>query len=157
MLCTSYYPSLAIANRFFPEHLGEEFCDIYADMKAQRVNYPKGTPENAMLKLALNGVYGDSNNKFSPFYDPLYTMCITVNGQLLLCMLYEQLRKIKGLELVQANTDGLTVRLQRKDIDNLRKVCSDWEDLTGLELEEVRYKMMHIRDCNNYIAVYEDE
>lgn len=44
--------------------------------------YAKGTPENAMLKLALNSVYGDSNNQYSVFYDPMYTMKITVNGQL---------------------------------------------------------------------------
>ena len=26
---SSYYPNLAIANGFFPYHLGKEFCHIY--------------------------------------------------------------------------------------------------------------------------------
>jgi hypothetical protein len=86
---TSYYPNLAIKNRFYPAHLGEKFCDIYADLFEQRKKYPKKSSESATLKLALNGTYGDSNNKFSVFYDPLFTMRITLNGQLLLCMLAE--------------------------------------------------------------------
>lgn len=153
---TSYYPSLAIANRVFPEHLSEKFCDIYADMKAQRVNYPKGTPENAMLKLALNGVYGDSNNQYSPFFDPQYTMTITVNGQLLLCMLYEELRKIPSCELIQVNTDGLTVKVHRHWKGEVFRCKYEWEKMTGLELEEAFYDYMHIRDVNNYVAKYEN-
>jgi hypothetical protein len=56
----SYYPSLAIANGLYPEHLGEAFVKVYADMKNDRTSFKKGTPENAMLKLALNGAYGKS-------------------------------------------------------------------------------------------------
>jgi hypothetical protein len=150
----SYYPNLSIANRIYPAHLGEQFCDIYEDMYQQRSKFPKGTPENAMLKLALNGVYGDSNNKFSPFFDPFYTMSITVNGQLLLCMLYEQLRKIESVELIQVNTDGLTVSVDRSDQDKVMSEAKTWEETTGLILEDAVYDTMFIRDVNNYVAVY---
>ncbi len=153
----SYYPNLAIANRFYPEHLSEAFCDIYKDMYEQRKSYAKGTSENAMLKLALNGVYGDSNNEYSPFYDPQYTMSITVNGQLLLCMLAEALMKSDQVQMIQINTDGLTVRIPNTLIDWLKSVCDWWEDLTQLELEKVRYRKMFIRDVNNYIAEYPDD
>ena len=153
---TSYYPSLAIVNGFYPEHLGSTFCDIYRHLKEQRVNYKKGTAENAMLKLALNGVYGDSNNKFSVFYDPLFTMSITLNGQLLLCVLAEQLMKIHGLRLIQVNTDGLTVRVPRDQVQWVDTIRKWWEQMTRLELEEARYSRMFIRDVNNYIAEYED-
>ena len=152
---TSYYPSLAIVNGIYPEHLGAEFCLIYKRLKEQRMTYKKGSPENAALKLALNGVYGDSNNKFSPFYDPQYTMAITINGQLLLCLLAEKLMKIEGLEMIQANTDGVTIRIDRNRISELEAVCKEWETITGLELESARYQRMFIRDVNNYIAEYE--
>jgi len=153
---SSYYPNLAITNRFFPQHLGETFCDIYKHLYEQRKTYPKGSAENAMLKLALNGVYGDSNSAFSVFYDPLFTMSITLNGQLLLCMLAEVLLMIDGLQLIQVNTDGLTVRVPRAKkimVDTAREA---WEIVTKLELEEAIYKTMMIRDVNNYIAVYEN-
>lgn len=153
---SSYYPNLAITNRFFPQHLGETFCDIYKHLYEQRKTYPKGSAENAMLKLALNGVYGDSNSAFSVFYDPLFTMSITLNGQLLLCKLAESLMSIDGLQLIQVNTDGLTVRVPRANKYIVDIVRALWEELTKLELEEAIYKTMMIRDVNNYIAVYEN-
>ena len=152
---SSYYPNLAISNRFYPKHLGEQFCDIYKNLYEQRKTYAKGSAENAMLKLALNGVYGDSNNKFSVFYDPQFTMSITLNGQLLLCVLAENLIRIKDLSLIQINTDGVTVRLPRTEMPHLQEVRHWWERLTGLELEEAIYRSMMIRDVNNYIAQYE--
>lgn len=152
----SYYPNLAIANKLFPEHLSIDFCTIYKDVFDQRRLYKKGTAENAMLKLALNGVYGDSNNKYSPFYDPKYTMAITINGQLLLCLLAERLMKIPGLQMIQANTDGLTVRLPRAHVDTMKAVCTWWQKFTLLELESAIYKRMFIRDVNNYIAEYDN-
>lgn len=153
---TSYYPNLAIVNGFHPAHLGKEFVHIYKHLFEQRKSYPKKSAESAMLKLALNGVYGDSNNQFSVFYDPLYTMTITLNGQLLLCMLAEGLMTIPGLRLIQVNTDGLTVRVPRdmKVLVDLARAA--WQERTGLNLEEAIYKYMMIRDVNNYIAVYED-
>jgi len=153
---SSYYPNLAITNRFYPAHLGETFCDIYKHLYEQRKTYPKGSAENAMLKLALNGVYGDSNSAFSVFYDPLFTMSITLNGQLLLCKLAESLMSIDGLQLIQVNTDGLTVRVPRESKSVVNYVRSVWEEMTKLELEEAIYKTMMIRDVNNYIAVYEN-
>lgn len=152
----SYYPNLAIANRLYPAHLGTEFCDIYQDVYQQRKGYKKGTAENAMLKLALNGVYGDSNNKHSSFYDPAYTMGITINGQLLLCILAEQLIKIPGLRMIQINTDGLTVLCPRGSVQQLQTIRKWWEDFTLLELEDVEYSRMFIRDVNNYIGEYTD-
>lgn len=139
----------------FPAHFGVQFCDTYDGVYIMRQGYAKGTGENLVFKLALNGVYGDSNNPYSSFYDPQYTMTITINGQLLLCMFAEQAIKIEGLELIQANTDGITVRLPRNRVDELEKIREWWQDLTKLELEEAVYDAMHIRDVNNYIAVYE--
>lgn len=151
----SFYPNLAISNELYPAHLGKQFCTIYKNVYDMRSSYPKGTPENAMLKLALNGVYGDSNNVYSPFYDPAYTMAITINGQLLLCMLAEELLKIPGLSMIQANTDGLTVYVPRVFTGQVEQVRHAWEKLTKLQLEEAIYDVMFIRDVNNYIAVYE--
>lgn len=152
----SYYPNLGIRNRLFPEHLSEKFCDVYEELYNERSKYKKGTLLNLAIKLALNAAYGNSNNLYSCFYDPKYTMSITINGQLLLCMLYEGLREIEGLELIQMNTDGITVRLPRVHVDELRAVSGWWELLTGLTLEEATYKAMYIRDVNNYVAVYEN-
>lgn len=152
----SYYPNLAIQNNLHPEHLGQTFCAIYKELYEQRKTHKKGTTENAMLKLALNGTYGDSNNKYSPFFDPQFTMSITVNGQLSLCMLAEQLIKLGSLRMIQINTDGLTVMYPRHYQPWVHQVCKWWETVTKLELESAEYNRMMIRDVNNYIAEYTD-
>jgi hypothetical protein len=151
---SSMYPNIAISNKIYPEHLGEQFCVIYQDMYEQRKSYAKNTPENAMLKLALNGTYGKSNDKYSVFYDPKFTMSITINGQLSLLMLADRLLQIPKLKLVQLNTDGLTVAMTRDSEEQYNAICAQWQKDVKLELEFVDYQNMYIRDVNNYIAVY---
>lgn len=156
---TSYYPRLAMVNRIYPEHLSDVFCDAYEGLFQMRRSSPKSTHphENAILKLALNGVYGDSNNEYSPFYDSKYTMTVTINGQLLLCLLAEWFNAmIHECSVIQANTDGLTLRVARHGLDDFAAVMKRWENFTGLELERADYSAMYIRDVNNYIAVYTD-
>ena len=154
----SYYPNLAITNGFYPEHLGTKFVSIYKDLFEQRKMYPKKSAESAMLKLALNGVYGDSNSPFSVFYDPLFTMKITLNGQLLLCLLAERLMVLPDCRILQVNTDGVTVRVRftNENLLLLRAECQRWEHQTGLNLESVEYTKMFIRDVNSYLAVRTD-
>lgn len=150
---SSYYPNLAISNRVYPAHLSETFCDIYRDLYEQRQTIPKSDPRNKALKLALNGTYGNSNNRYSPFYDPQYTMTITINGQLLLCMLAERLAQVQGLELIQVNTDGVEYAVGRDRVEECDRICAEWERLTGLVLEAEDYRLFAQRDVNNYLCV----
>ena len=57
--------------------------------------------------------------------------------------------------MIQANTDGVTVKIPRDKQDDYYNVCKQWEKDVGLELEYANYDKMMIRDVNNYIAVYE--
>lgn len=111
--------------------------------------------EQGMLKLALNGTYGASNDVFSPFYDPKFTMSITINGQLSLCMAVEKMMKYEGVEIIQCNTDGFTLKIKRSDIESHEEDVKKWEEVTKLELERNDYSKMIIRDVNNYISVYD--
>jgi hypothetical protein len=162
----SYYPNIAITHGMFPEHLSFTFVDSYSALFERRKQYAKGTPQNAAYKLALNGVYGASNDAYSCFYDPQYTMSVTINGQLLLCVLAEwllfapdgdsQTNLDEYIQMLQINTDGLTVKIHRSLVPRMHEVCKLWEDWTGLTLESQQYTSMHIRDVNNYIAVKTD-
>ena len=153
---TSLYPSIAIEQGYYPEHLGKQFISTYRTLRTQRIGYAKGTAENAMLKLALNGVYGASNDQFSVFFDPLFTMKVTLSGQMMLCMLAEKLLTVGGLKIIQANTDGITVYVHRGMHFEVVDVCNEWEKLTKLTLESVEYTKMIIADVNSYIAVKTD-
>ena len=153
----SYYPNLAIRNKKAPQHLGDAFCEVYENIFETRKTFAKGTPENYGLKIALNGVYGKSNDIYSYLYDPKFTMFITVNGQLLLSMLTEWILTSTDAVLLQANTDGITVRMPRNQYDTVQTLMKKWEELTGLVLEDAHYKSMFIRDVNNYLSVTTDD
>lgn len=150
------YVAVGTVNAFAPEHLGEAFVRVYKQLKSDRAQYKKGTAMNATLKLAGNGVYGKSNDPYSPFYDPKYTFTVTTNGQLQLLMLVESLSLIPGLRIIQANTDGITAYVRRDTLAYFEMWQAAWEKTTGYQLESVDYKRMWIRDVNNYIAEYTD-
>lgn len=148
----SYYPSLAIMGGYYPAHLGEQFPVVYRELFERRQKLDKKSGESAMLKLAMNGVYGDSNSIYGCFFDTQYTMTITINGQLLLCMFAEACM-VEGVQVIQANTDGVTFRVRKDRRAHVEACARWWQDHTGLVLESVDYSAMHIRDVNSYLAV----
>ena len=154
----SYYPNIGTKNKLYPQHLGEPYCDVVDDLYILRGCYSKKKFPmiNKAIKLALNAGYGNSNSSYSFLYDPKYTMSITLNGQLMLCMLSEHLMKVPGLTMVQINTDGVTYNCPNEYVEHTMALCRWWEAVTNLELEDVEYQAMYIRDVNNYIAVTKD-
>lgn len=109
-----------------------------------------------MIKRTLEVTKSNSNNKYSSFYDPMYTMKITINGQLSLSMLIEKIVDRCDAKLLMANTDGFEIYISNEMIDKTNKLVKLWEDITGLQMEQVEYESMFIRDVNSYIAVTTD-
>lgn len=148
------YPSIFIANGFYPEHLGQNFTVPYAELKTKRSLYPKKSAMDKLLKLAMNGGgFGKTNDPYSCFYDLACFYKITINGQLQLLQLVESIFSIPGVEIIQANTDGVTAKVPKGSRDFFNMAVGAWEKDTGLELEHDEFKKLFIRDVNNYIAV----
>ena len=160
----SMYPMLAISQNIYPEHLGSEFIDIYdgeiVSVRLAEKKKPKNSRDFVIMegfKLAANGTYGKSNEEKSWLYDPLYTMKTTISGQLLISMWAERLvNASKGLKILQINTDGITVIINRDDFDNCIKASDQLMKETGVSYEYAEYNQMIIRDVNNYISEYTD-
>jgi hypothetical protein len=155
---TSFYPNLAIKNKFHPAHLPQkEFGDLYEWFFEERKKIPKTDPKNYVYKIILNSTYGLTGDENSFLYDPQMTMQITINGQLLLSMLYEMLclEIPEGIPLMQ-NTDGLEMMIPTSAVSKYMEVCDKWCLLTQLQLEHDEYSKMVIADVNNYIAVYKN-
>lgn len=153
----SLYPSLAITLNLYPEHLGEQFSQIYEEGIVKPRLEAKKAGDKVMadgFKLSANSVYGKSNSEYSFLYDPLYTLKTTLAGQLALCMLSEMLMtRVPNLTMLQINTDGLTVSIPHEHKRLYWSICQKWEAKTKLVLEYIAYSQMIIRDVNNYIAV----
>ena len=154
----SYYPNLAIRNKWAPAHLPQkEFCDLYEWFFEERKKIPKKDPKNYVYKIILNSTYGLSNDENSFLYDPEFTMRITINGQLSLSMLYEMIcEEIPGALPIMQNTDGLETLVPREHVDKYMEICARWEELTNLQLEHDTYSKIVLGDVNNYIAITED-
>jgi len=154
----SFYPNLAIRNKWAPAHLPkEEFCDQYEWFFEERKKIPKKDPKNYVYKIVLNSTYGLSNDENSFLYDPQFTMRITINGQLSLTMLYEMICEgIPGALPLMQNTDGLETMIPREHVDKYMEICSRWEEITNLQLEHDKYSKIVLGDVNNYIAISEE-
>lgn len=152
----AYYVNAAIVNKLAPAHLGEHYVRELTNIPIERKKWQelkgKKCVEANGLKLAGNGVYGKSNSMFSIFYDPQYTLTVTINCQLMICMLAEWLLTVPTLKIIQANTDGITYYIHRDHEPAAAAICKQWEKFTCLTLEDVNYKRMWIRDVNNYVA-----
>ena len=154
----SFYPNLAIKNKFHPAHIPQkEFCEQYEWFFDERVKIPKSDPKNYVFKIILNSTYGLTGDENSFLYDPKMTMQITINGQLLLSMLYEMLcDNIPEAKPLMQNTDGLEMMIPNDKIGVYMKVCEQWQNLTQLALEHDEYSKMVIGDVNNYMAIYKN-
>jgi hypothetical protein len=155
---TSFYPNLAIKNKFHPQHLPQkEFGDLYEWFFEERKKIPKTDPKNYVYKIILNSTYGLTGDENSFLYDPKMTMQITVNGQLLLSKLAEMLSlAIPECQPLMLNTDGLEMMIPNEAVETYHKVCAEWEKLTQLNLEHDEYSKMIIGDVNNYIAIHKN-
>ena len=155
---SSYYPSLGEAWGMTPAHLGPEFAEELKAVKEERLTLKRnglGKSNDAeLLKLAMNGgFYGNTNNEHTAMYDPQCMLTITINGQLFLLMLCEQLIDA-GAKVDMCNTDGITILYDKSITDKVRDIFKAWEKMSRMELENVNYLKVARRDINNYLAIY---
>mgnify|MGYP003301158277 CR=1 FL=1 len=105
------------------------------------------------LKLPLNAYSGALRAKFNKLYDNLQGFSICTTGQLLLLQLMHDLDKIPTLEFVSANTDAVAYTIEEEYQPLAQKVLNEWQEVTGLELEEDNVVKIVMRDVNNYVEI----
>lgn len=155
----SYYPSIMIfwdkltRNSLTPE----KYKEIYTYRLQLKAEGKK--KEQAPYKIVLNSTYGICNDPYSPAYDPRRAHEITMNGQLMLADLIEHMEDgVRGLELVQSNTDGIIVCIPDTDAawEQLDDVCAEWEKRTRMGLDFHIIEEIWQKDVNNYAFKTQD-
>ena len=141
----------------YPQHLGAIFKETYEDIRVRRLEAKKKKDKltDITLKYALNGLSGNLQNEYCWCYDPYAVMKIRINGQLLLLMLTEQLIKL-DCEIIQINTDGVFFKCKKDIYPKVQEKFEWWQNLTGLVLEEDRFKAFYQLAINDYFGVYEN-
>lgn len=153
----SYYPSIILNERLYPEHLGPEFLTVYQDIVDRRLAAKKSGDKVVAdtLKIVINGSFGKFGSKWSVLFAPEMLIQVTITGQLALLMLIDMMEHQK-IPVISANTDGIVLACPTDRIKIRDKVIAEWESATGFVTEETRYKALHSRDVNNYLAIKPD-
>lgn len=150
----SYYPRIILNQGLYPQHLGENFLQVYKSIVERRIAAKhagdKVTADS--LKITINGSFGKLGSKYSILYAPDLLIQTTVTGQLALLMLIERL-ELCGIPVVSANTDGVVIKCPRSKQTLLEYVVKSWEIDSDFKTEETRYAALYSRDVNNYVAV----
>lgn len=156
---SSYYPAIIINNSKYPAHLGKEFLNGYVKMFERRLELkPQAKKDKRIagivgaLKLAVNSVYGKSSDMLSWIYDRQLTMFTTITGELSLLMLIEAY-ELAGIHVISANTDGVTIRIEKTHLDKMHEINAWWSDVTKYELERTDYSKIIFSTVNDYLAI----
>lgn len=107
--------------------------------------------EREPYKRQCNIFYGAEGDKFNPLYDPLHRTLVCVFGQVFLIDLIDKIEDI--IFLINSNTDGIFFKVKKKDVPELKRRVSEWQERTGLEMEYTEFTKFISKDVNNYLAV----
>lgn len=110
--------------------------------------------EREPYKRICNITYGAEGDKFNPMYDPLHRNLVCVFGQVLIIDLLEKIEDL--IELLQSNTDGIFIKINRSAVPELKRRVEAWENRTGLKMSYDEFTAMYAKDVNNYVAVRAD-
>jgi hypothetical protein len=171
---TGYYPNLILKNRFAPPHLGNSFLTPFQEMVNRRTDAKHlaaklialgvskddqrlilALTEASGLKISNNGIFGKLSDPFSTVYDVPNMVQVTITGQLSLLMIIELL-ELNRIPVVSANTDGIVAACPVGSHEFMKSLFKAWEQRTGLETEETKYKAVYSANVNNYIAIKPD-
>ena len=149
----SYYPRLMIFHNLLTRNARkpERYRQIFERRLA--LKHAGKKKEQAPLKIVLNGTFGICKDKANKAYDPRNANLICMNGQLLLIDLIEKLEEIESFELIQSNTDGLIIKIERRFFDMVDDVCYEWEQRCNMILEFDYIREIWQKDVNNYMFV----
>lgn len=160
----SYYPSIMAEYEVAPAHMIKKiFAGLIRWMRDTRITvkhtieeFVDGIPRDVLalvLKIVINSIYGKFGFEKGDLYDRRAVLEVTINGQLMLLMLCEQL-ELNGFKIISANTDGLMVKVYDKDKSKYECIVQWWQKVTRMKMDSDVVHCLIARDVNNYIAQF---
>ena len=158
---TSFYPSLMINYSIAPAQVNEGcFVKLVRWLRDTRIEAKHSTEDiidgiqkdvlAQALKIVINSIYGKLGFEAGDICDRLAVLNVTINGQLLIMMLCEEL-ELNDIEVVSANTDGIVVKLYKHKKELFDKITAEWCEKTKFGADSEEYLCYVNRDINNYL------
>ena len=176
---SSYYPFIAITLGVFPEHLNKiSFITLLYDIVNKRIDNKniasklkkllkdrqltieernllnKSNTVAEALKICVNAIYGKLGDQDSFLYDLKAMYQVTINGQLMLLMLCEDL-ELNGFHVISANTDGIVSKVDTSKLELYYNICNQWSKNLDFGIEFTNYEKIIRTAVNDYLAVKE--
>jgi hypothetical protein len=153
----SMYPTTIINHNLSPAHLQKNFIVKYKEIRDLRLEAKKNKEiaKAEGLKTTLNSTFGKTGMNKHWLYDPLMFYRITINNQLYILSLIEQLF-LNNFEVISTNTDGITTKVLKDKEKEYYDLCEKWSKRNNFELEYNKYLIYARRDINNYICLQEN-
>ena len=161
---SSMYASIATSLGIKPRHTDYAFVKTMSDILKKRFECLSKTDEISkgkanILKQVLNIIYGKTKEDSNMFYDPKYSLDITIAAQLFMAKFLEMLRKrIDHVKFLMVNTDSITFVMNKNQQAELRQIYLDLKKIIGNLRFKIRsYDIIYIKDVNNYIGKSSDK
>lgn len=161
----SYYPSTILNYKIHPEHIPDYiFLPIINNILVDRLDAKslakdKSNPNHIeiaatadVLKIVVNIIYGMLGDVFRWLLDHKAMYAVTLNCQLGLLMLIEDLT-LNDFQVISANTDGVVSIVPHYRYDLYIDICSKWSTKLNYGVEYTKYSKYYATNVNNYIAI----
>ena len=150
---SSYYPRIMFEYGIKPKHLDKAFIVLLREITARRLKAKDAGYKiiAEALKITVNSIFGKMGYAGFWLYDLLAMYRVTVNGQLMLLMLIEEL-EVAGIPVFYANTDGIMAKVPDDKTQLYYDICVRWAKQTRMVLDFSEFDLCIIRDVNNYIV-----
>lgn len=150
---SSYYPSLIINDNFMSR--ASEQPELFKELRETRFKYKReGNPKHQIYKILINATFGAMKSEFNALFDPKQANNICINGQLIITQFILELEPY--CKLIQSNTDGIIVKYELDDYENIINVVNDFSKRFNLGFDIDKIIKIAQRDVNNYAIEFEN-
>lgn len=159
----SYYPSIMIQFKLLSRSIKDPagFARIFnrrMEIKAKEHPTKEDKEFDMAAKLVLNTTFGASGNKYLSLYDPYMCTSVCRVGQIFLGAFANKVHKvIPNLQVIQTNTDGVLLYINRKYLDKLQECINEWQNVSGIIMEIEFVERIWQKNVNNYILIERDK
>lgn len=163
---SSFYPSVMVSYSIAPAHLNKAvFVKMVDYFRLTRIKCKHTKDEDGQvvagvhnklaaeaLKIVINAIYGKFGFDSFFLYDRFAQMQVTINGQLMVMMVVEDL-ELAGIHVVSANTDGIIVKVPTNKEAEFKAITDAWCNFNKLGADSEDYKLFVTMNINNYFDI----
>lgn len=167
---TSFYPRIITNLKLYPEQLDKtSFLKTILKMTKDRTDAKtlsntvidillktKYNQKADILKISINNLFGKLLFAFGRLYDLKAGYSVTLNGQLYLLSLVEDLIDPINENLIipiSANTDGIMSLVHKSKLDDYLAICSKWSNRYNIPVEYSYFTKIVRTSISDYIAL----